>query len=55
MADALQCTPRWVSRIESGQAQPSEELAARYAARLRVSLDTLLAPVPHDQGMRGAA
>lgn len=44
MADALGCTPRWVSRIESGQSQPSEELAARYAQRLRVALDTLYAP-----------
>ena len=45
MAEALGCTPRWVSRIESGQSQPSEELAARYARRLRVALDDLYAPI----------
>lgn len=49
MSSALDCSPRWVSRIESGAAQPSPELAARYARRIGVALDVLLAPSETEQ------
>lgn len=42
MAGALGCTPRWVSRIESGTGTPSTETVALYAHRLGVPLDSLL-------------
>ena len=41
LAEAIQCSPKTISRYETGERCPSLELALRLAKYLELSMDTL--------------